>query len=256
MLPGSFPMSMGPKPSTRRASSGPNQGGTPDTTRPIPTHSDLKSLTVHSGPIKSVHDARKWLETKGWILAAEPYNRAKLVSILATAAIASKLDDLKRAALAIAFILDADISNHVSDTLTEAVASKVLGRLEGTTDKLSSTAAFLVANDANRAGLTLDLKAATDKLVGVTASLEARSSGSMCPPPPQPTDTPITWASIAKAAPKTTQPASAPRGPVDHSLSQSEITQIQQRVLCDARTVLIQCNTDDPLIQKASTALL
>ncbi|KAG5335112.1 hypothetical protein C0989_002375 [Termitomyces sp. Mn162] len=139
----------------------------------------------------------------------------------------SKLNDLKRMALAIAFILDADISDHVSDILAEAVASKVLGCLEGTTDILSSTASFLVANDANHAGLTLDLKAATDKLVGVMASLEAHLPSSMCSPPPPATDTPITWASIAKAACKTTQPA-----------------------------ILIQCNSNDPLIQKASTALL
>ncbi|KAG6884074.1 hypothetical protein C0992_007061 [Termitomyces sp. T32_za158] len=164
------------------------------------------------------------LETKGWILVTEPYNQAKLINILATTAVASKLDNLKQAALAVAFILNVDVSDHLSDTLANAVASKMLGRIEGITNKLSSMADFLAANDTKHAKLTLTLKTATDKLLGLTTSIRADALNTRCPFTPSPSDTSITWASIAKAAAKHSQMPPAPYSSTGHSLMQNNIT--------------------------------
>ncbi|KAG6867619.1 hypothetical protein C0993_000476 [Termitomyces sp. T159_Od127] len=88
-------------------------------------------MAIDSGLIKSVQEVCKWLEPKGCVLAAEPYNCTKLANILVTAAIASKLEDLKQAALVVAFILESDITDHISDALTDMVASKTIGHLGG-----------------------------------------------------------------------------------------------------------------------------
>ncbi|KAG6874701.1 hypothetical protein C0992_006930 [Termitomyces sp. T32_za158] len=248
---------MGPRTSSRRPSSGPSLGGTPDSARSIPTHADLKSLmATDSGPIKLVQDVRKWLETKGWILAAEPYDRSKLVSILVTAAIASRLEDLKRAAIAVAFILESDVTDHVSDTLANAVASKTIHHLGGLIEKLGSLVDFITANDATHANSTLELKATSDGLEGIFSSLNAVASKLASPPPPPSVGTPITWVLIASAAtPRPSPVGPSPQIPPSQSLLALDITQIQQRALRDARTVLIQHDPNDPTAPKDLTAM-
>ncbi|KNZ81142.1 hypothetical protein J132_03134 [Termitomyces sp. J132] len=226
--------------SSRPPPGGPSPGGTLDRSRPLPTHSDLKTLmAVDSGPIKSAQDARKWLESRSWILAADPYDRTKLVNILATAALTSKLPELRNAALAVAFLLDADITDCVSDTLADTVVAKALGCIEGLVEKLSSTADFLTANDAKRAESTLALKATSETLEGVSSSLGALASKLVSPPPTSIDASAPSWASIAKTAPKTTAPAPITRNVPTNDLSPEDVSHIQQRSLRDARTVLI-----------------
>ncbi|KNZ77680.1 hypothetical protein J132_04499 [Termitomyces sp. J132] len=221
--------------SSRPPPGGPSPGGTPDRSRPLPTHSDLKTLmAVDSGPIKSAQDARKWLESRSWILAADPYDRTKLVNILATAALTSKLPELRNAALAVAFLLDADIMDCVSDTLADAVAAKALGRIEGLVEKLGSTADFLAANDAKRAESTLALKATSETLEGVSSSLGALASKLASPPPTSVDASAPSWASIAKTAPKTTAPAPITRNAPTNDLSPEDVSRIQQQSLRDA----------------------
>ncbi|KAG6877438.1 hypothetical protein C0993_007319 [Termitomyces sp. T159_Od127] len=146
---------------------GPNQSGTPKRTRLIPTYSDLKSLLASdSGPVKTLPEARKWLESNGWILAAEPYDRAKIVSILATTALSSKLSEMRSTVLAGALLLEADVADHTADSIADAIATKALGKLSGLVEKLGSTAEFLTANDAQRAESTLALKSTSETLAG------------------------------------------------------------------------------------------
>ncbi|KAG6881765.1 hypothetical protein C0993_012830, partial [Termitomyces sp. T159_Od127] len=96
----------------------------------LPTHSDLKSLiATDSSLIKSVPDACKWLKSKGWILAGDLYNHTRLVTILATAALTSKQLELKNAAITVAFLLETDITDHVSNTLAKAVTRKTVDRI-------------------------------------------------------------------------------------------------------------------------------
>ncbi|KAG6875071.1 hypothetical protein C0992_005320 [Termitomyces sp. T32_za158] len=248
-------MAMGPKSSTRCASSGPSQGGTPDSAHTIPTHSDLKSLlAIDSSPIKLVQDACKWLETKGWILAAESYDRSKLVSILVTTALASRLEDLKRVAIAVAFNLEPDVTDYISDTLAEAVASKAIDHLGGLIERLNSSVDFIAANDTTCAESTLELKAASNKLEGISTSLDAVASKLASPPLAPLAETPVTWASIASTALKPVLMGPSSQTSRLQHLSPADITQIQQHALRDARTVLIQFIPNDPTAPKDLTA--
>ncbi|KAG5335541.1 hypothetical protein C0989_001043 [Termitomyces sp. Mn162] len=87
-----------------------------------------------------------------------------MVNILVTATLGPKTPDLKHAAIAVAFLLDTDISDHVLDSLMEAVTTKALGQFEGLITKLSSTADFLTANNAKCTESTLMLKAMFETL--------------------------------------------------------------------------------------------
>ncbi|KAG6882616.1 hypothetical protein C0993_009844 [Termitomyces sp. T159_Od127] len=230
--------------SSRPPPSGANTSGTPKMLRLIPTHSDLKTLLVSdSGLVKSLPEARKWLETNGWILAAEPYDCTKLVSILATAALYSKPAESKNTVLAIAFLLEADITDQVSSTLVDTFLTKAMGRLSSLVVKLGSTAEFLVANDAQRAESTLALKSTSETLAGVTTSLEAMVS-KLASPPQQPIMLP-TWASIAKASATQPNPNPLNQPTAVSALPPEDKVQVQQRVLRDARMVLIKFNPMD-----------
>ncbi|KAG6871488.1 hypothetical protein C0993_003243, partial [Termitomyces sp. T159_Od127] len=100
-------------------------GRTPEQVRPLLTHSNLKSLmALDTSPLKSLNNARKWLKLKGWILASDHYDRTHLITILATVALISKHPELKTMLIAIAFLLGVNISDHILETLAEAVASK------------------------------------------------------------------------------------------------------------------------------------
>ncbi|KAG6875903.1 hypothetical protein C0992_001765 [Termitomyces sp. T32_za158] len=232
----------------RASMGGASQGGTPDRQNPLPTHSDLKSLpAIDHGPIKSIHDARKWLETKGWILAAEPYDHTKLVNILVTAALTSKHEDLKRASLAVAFILDANVTDRISEGLADAVAAKAAARLGEVNEKLYCTSEFLAASDAARADSTLSLSKLTTKLTAVSAALNTVTSRLAATAPPS--TAPVSWATIAKAsANRPLRPAMPPQQASAHSDDVAH--RIHQCILRDARTVLCQFDPHDAMAPK------
>ncbi|KAG6878484.1 hypothetical protein C0992_008044 [Termitomyces sp. T32_za158] len=185
--------------STRPPSRGLSPSGTPERSHPLLTHANLKTLlSIESGSIKSLNDARKWLKSRSWILAADPYDHTKLVNILATAALTSKPAELKNAAIAVAFLLDADITDHVSSTLSDAVATKALGCFAGLAEKLNTVTNFLVANDTSRVESTLALKTTTETLEGVTTTLNTLATRLTSTPPVSDTQAP-TWASIVKS---------------------------------------------------------
>ncbi|KAG5330518.1 hypothetical protein C0989_008870, partial [Termitomyces sp. Mn162] len=123
-----------PKP-PRQQNSGANRAGTPTPTQPLPSRSKFSALLMaHGGPVRSLSNARKWLETKGWILAGEPYNRMKLARMLMTAVVISKgvklENEAKNAILAVAFLMEDDAIDKLSDSLASIVASKVLERVD------------------------------------------------------------------------------------------------------------------------------
>ncbi|KAG5349640.1 hypothetical protein C0989_002618 [Termitomyces sp. Mn162] len=152
---------------------------------------------VDSGLIRSLPEACKWLKSNSWVLATKPYDHSKLISILATAALHSKPSKLKSTALAVAFLLKANVIDQVPNVLVEAIASKALGRLSRLVKKLGSTAEFLTANNAQRAESALALKSTSETLARVSSSLDTMAS-KLANTPQQPS-LPITWASIAKA---------------------------------------------------------
>ncbi|KNZ80390.1 hypothetical protein J132_06075 [Termitomyces sp. J132] len=140
-------------------------------------HSDLKSLLASdSGLVKMLPEAHKWLESNGWTLVAKLYNRTKIVSILATMALSLKLSEMRSTMLAVTLLLEADITDHMVDSIADVIATKSLGKPSGLVEKLGSTTKFLTANNAQRAESTLALKLTSKTLVGVTTLLDAMRS--------------------------------------------------------------------------------
>ncbi|KAG5350241.1 hypothetical protein C0989_011980 [Termitomyces sp. Mn162] len=203
----------------------------------------------------SLGDACKWLETKGWILAADPYDHAKLTSILVTASLTSKLSELKSAALAVAFLLEANVTDNMSDILAEAVAAKASKHLEIIADKLSSSAEFIMAGDASRAESTLTLRNTTESLKGVARLLDNTASKLAMAPSPATQNAqpgPQSWASLVKngsAASRISTQFLTPRPSLQFSmptaLTNREQDRVRQRAIQNAKTVLVLFNKDD-----------
>ncbi|GLB42954.1 hypothetical protein LshimejAT787_1204030 [Lyophyllum shimeji] len=104
---------------------------------------------------------------------------SKVVRILLTAALnlADKSpevrSDARQATLVVAFLLEDDITDTISDALAEAVASKTHGLLEEAAGKLDASSAFLTATDVKQVETTLTLKSVSSQLENVATSLDA-----------------------------------------------------------------------------------
>lgn len=139
-------------------------------------------MASDTGPIKSLDDMHKWLESKRWILAGNPYNQFCLVAVLATAALTSKHIEQKTAMIATTFILDMDITDHILDTLADMVAYKAMAKVSGLIEKLGSTANFLAASNAKHAEVTLMLQSTASTLKRVSNLLGALVPNLASPP--------------------------------------------------------------------------
>ncbi|KAG6884600.1 hypothetical protein C0993_009680, partial [Termitomyces sp. T159_Od127] len=236
-------------PPAHRQSSGANQTGTPGPAQPLPARSEFSTLLMgHGGPVRSAGEARRWLEAKGWILAGEPYDRMKLACVLMTVAMISKgaklENEAKNAVLAVAFLLEDDVNDKISNSLADAVAAKVLNCVDPIFHRVTSSLDFATASDTTRAETTLALMAVSAQLTAVSTSLGKTASKLSAPPPPaspaplptQPEPPHPSWASIAAASPTVVPAAFNPKATPQH-------TRLQQRLLHDSRMVLITVTT-------------
>ncbi|KAG5349330.1 hypothetical protein C0989_004596, partial [Termitomyces sp. Mn162] len=205
-------------------------------------------MAIKTGPIQLVHDMHKWLETKGWILATKLYDHMKLVNTLVMAALASKLDELKCTALAMAFLLDANITDHVSGALVDTVVAKAFRHIETLVNKLSTTGDFLAAYNAKQAEATLTLKVTTEILGRVLASLGALAS-KLASTSPAPSTAP-TWALIAKASAMLPTMTNTAKPVATNMLSGDDLMWVQPQVLHNACTILVQFNSRDDMVPK------
>ncbi|KAF5375879.1 hypothetical protein D9615_008261 [Tricholomella constricta] len=241
------------RPPPKPPAGGANRPGTPNAPRQLPSRADISTFLIgESGPVKSPKEARRWLETKGWILAGETYDRSKLVRVLLTAALNLSMKttdaktDAKNAVLAVAFLLEDDIADTVSDALVDAITTKALDRLDTATEKLTSSATFSSALDTHQAETTLALQTVSTQLAGVTASLEVLAARLNTPSSvPTSTQQQPTWADITRSSPV---PSASPPAPKAFNPSApDQHTRLQQRLLRGARTVLVEANPDDDL---------
>jgi len=115
------------------------RNGTPNSSqRGLATRAELNAI-INSNPglISNSADARKWLESKSWILAGEDYNHTKMIKILLTASLMPNLPpDAALAIQAVAFIFEDNINDTISTALASAISDKVnvnlLGQLQMT----------------------------------------------------------------------------------------------------------------------------
>lgn len=223
--------------------------GNPTPLRQLPTRAEIGTLMAGDrSTVDSADRARQWLESKGWILDGEPYDRTKLVRVLMTVAISltnkspDPKPDAKNAILSVAYLLEDDVMDSISDTLVEAVAAKTLGHIEAATEKLTSSANFVVAIDNRQAETTLAIKTVSDQLVKVSTSLElltTRLAVNTPPPPPR-----SSWAAVAAKANASLTLPSLPSNVFNPTASNQQ-TIVQQRVLRAARKVLVEVDPKD-----------
>ncbi|KAG6808576.1 hypothetical protein H0H92_003668 [Tricholoma furcatifolium] len=191
------------RPPPRSSTGDPTRAGTPAATRPLLTRAELRSyLDGETGSVRSADNARHWLDTKGWILAAEPYECTKLVRVLLTAALSKGSEikgDVRNAILSVAYLLEENVEDALSDSLADKITDKVVQCVEHATQRLASAADFANATDTSRAEATLALKTVADQLLVVSSNLD-KITGKLAtapqssPPPSQPS-----WAAIVKS---------------------------------------------------------
>ncbi|KAG6851896.1 hypothetical protein C0991_005182 [Blastosporella zonata] len=260
--------------STRGSSRASSRGYIPpETPKRLPPNRDdpLSAIIGTSGPVHSAQGVRKFLKEAGWILAGELYDHTKLARIIATvvvgemttskAAAATTKMHARNALIVVAFLLDADITNHISDTLADAVAAKTLTRLKSTASSLATLAAFVAANDTSRADTTIALQKITETLSTIVSTLNTQLDHAAPPgdaatttnnptrrPPRQhqalPSQT-VTWASVTGA--------NVPISRVFNPEASDRHTKLQQRVIRDSRIVTFNYLTADPTAPQDTT---
>src|ERR1700683_741051 len=84
-----------------------SQEQAPPASQALLPRSESSAVLTATSPISSPIDARKWIETRGYILAGEQYSRPKLADILFTLAVEDKIPaDVKNAIVAVAFLIE------------------------------------------------------------------------------------------------------------------------------------------------------
>ena len=253
----------------------PRTSATPGILTKLPTHADLLA-SPNLGPIRNARDARKWLDTKGWVLSEEPYDRSKIVRILLTAAAQPKVPQTTANAIqAAAFLIEEDILDSSVSLLSDVLTNKLTPILSDAIPDFSSTKTFLDAISNQQANALNDLKQyissnpsplppdlspltaplttaaatlddLTQKQSDIIAKLDALSSKlTSLPPPPPPSLFPPAWPSLRPS----TSPAPAP-SPHSHTLLSynpglPHLARTQQRLIQSARTILIPHDATD-----------
>ena len=231
----------------------PTRGSTGDTpTSEIPPTNSQQGLasrsTINSliagapGPVSDAAGARRWLDSKGWVLAGEEYDRSKMVSVLLTASLTPRIPSEAATAIrAVAFLLESNITDKTADHLANEVSNKVKAELTHIISGLSATQSFLEASATQQANSIIELKEITattksnsDNFSALTDKLTAiNSATTSTPPPPQ-------WPSLRPS------PPSLPPNTYDPA-SPSSTTRLRQRLLLASRTVLVHVDPGDDL---------
>src|ERR1700683_4729604 len=88
--------------------------------------SELSAVLTATSPITSPIDARKWIETRGYILSGEQYSRLKLADILFTLAVKAKIPtNVKNTIVAVAFLIKDTAEEDFASSLSGKIISKI-----------------------------------------------------------------------------------------------------------------------------------
>ena len=205
--------------------------------RGLASRAELNSLIAgNSGPINNDIEARKWLDTKGWVLAEEEYDRSKMVKILLTASLLPRIStEAANTIRAVAFILDTDITDNISTSLATAVSDKINTNLSTILTGLTASQTFLEALSTQQAETALKMDNA--------ATLVSNSTGTYV------TTSQNLTALVAKTASSTKWPlpTQSMQLPNVHDPNASDsTTKLQQRLLLAARSVFITVDHANP----------
>jgi hypothetical protein len=214
---------------------GASKNGTPKT---IPSRHDISSLFAGTATsIASIADAKRYFETNGWILEGEEYLKQKIINVIHTVALNSKIPaDVATVLKAIGYLLQDEVNDNIADEVVSAITTKLEATLAPSITAIKESASFLEAASKTQAEATLALKAlaekqtvtldtAAEKLAGFPLTRGIHTSAD---------DTP-SWARVAAVGHTSINPA-----PNTMAFA-SNITDIslQQRILLAACTIMV-----------------
>ena len=207
--------------------------------------SESSAVLSATSPITSPIDARKWIETRGYILAGEQYSRPKLADILFTLAVEAKIPaDVKNAILAVAFLIEDTAEEDFASSLSSKIISKIDESLSSINNELDSAKKFLTATTSQQAEATISLQKAVDSFTSdvnklTLASLKATETLDKHQQQLSEVDWPRLGASNAGS--HTTR---NPLNPNTFSLSPAE-AKVQHRVILAAKQIYVAIDPND-----------
>ena len=146
--------------STARTSGRSSQEQTPTSTPLLPRSESTAVLTATS-PITGPDDARKWIETKGYILSGEQYSKPKLADILFSLAVDAKIPtEVKNAIVAVAFLIEDLAEEDFAASLSTKIITKIEKAMASISSEADSAKKFLSATTTQQAEATIVLQKA------------------------------------------------------------------------------------------------
>jgi hypothetical protein len=135
-----------------------SQDQTPSQTSLLPRSESTAVLTATS-PITGPEDARKWIETKGYILSGEQYSKPKLADILFTLAAEAKIPtEVKNTIVSVAFLIEDIAEEDFAASLSTKIISKFETALSSISSEVKSTKKFLSATTTQQAEAMIALQ--------------------------------------------------------------------------------------------------
>jgi len=217
----------------------------PPTQAQILPRSETTAVLSATSPITGPGDARKWIETKGYILSGEKYSKPKLADILFTLAAEAKIPtEVKNAIVSVAFLIEDIAEEDFAASLSAKIVSKFDTALLSINNEVENTKKFLSATTTQQAEATIslqksveDFKSNVDKLTQVST----KAAESIDKHQRQYSE--ADWPRLGDGS--TAFPASRnPLNPNTFSLSTAE-AKIQHRVLLAARQIYISTDPNN-----------
>ncbi|KNZ74297.1 hypothetical protein J132_07347 [Termitomyces sp. J132] len=149
-------------------------------------------------------------------------------------------NEAKSAVLMVMLFLENNITNKFSEILMDAIMSKVLEHVEPIALCIAKSTDFISANSTSQAKTTLALKSTASQLESVSSSLSkiiTKLDTLLPAQAPQPAINCPTWAEIASTKPTANIPTKY------SSYASPQHTCLQQRLIHNAKTVLVTINT-------------
>jgi hypothetical protein len=123
--------------------------------------SEATAVLAAMGPITGPDDARKWNETKGYILSGERYSKLKLADILFSLAIDAKIPaEVKNAIAAVAFLIKDLAEEDFAASLSTKIISKIESAMTSINSEADNAKKFLSATTMQQAEATIVLQKA------------------------------------------------------------------------------------------------
>jgi hypothetical protein len=155
------PMNKAKNSSTSVRSSGCSSQEQTLTSTPLILRSESTAILTAISPITGRDDARKWIETKGYILSGEQYSKLKLADILFSLAVDAKIPtEVKNMIGVVAFLIKDLAEEDFAASLSTKIITKIKTAMTSINSKVDSAKKFLSATTTQQAEAMIVLQKA------------------------------------------------------------------------------------------------